>query len=109
LGSACSPLAQAICRRTGFAVLRFAALRGCMSFALGLVAQPFCVRTHELGLRVRLFMPTALPCGAICGIICLYDDDSPHSFFFFCFEPMSQARRPLSPLPSRPLPAVAAT
>jgi hypothetical protein len=53
-------------------------------------------------------MPTALPCGAICGIICLYADDSPQAFLF-CFEPMSQARRPVSPLPNRPLPAVAAT
>jgi hypothetical protein len=54
-----------------------------MSFALSLAAQPLCVRSHELALRVHLFMPTALPCGAICGMICLYDDDSPHSFFSF--------------------------
>jgi hypothetical protein len=89
-------------------VRRFAELRGCMSFALSLAAQPLCVRIHELALRVRLFMPTALPCGAICGMICLYADDASMVFFFY-FEPMSQARRPVSPLPSRPLPAVAAT
>jgi hypothetical protein len=89
-------------------VLRFAALRGCMSFALSLAARPLCVRIHELAASVRLFMPTALPCGAICGMICLYADDSPQAFLF-CFEPMSQARRPVSPLPNRPLPAVAAT
>jgi hypothetical protein len=54
-----------------------------MSFALSLAAQPLCVRIHELALRVRLFMPTALPCGAICGMICLYDDDRQHGFFSF--------------------------
>jgi hypothetical protein len=36
----------------------------------------------ELALQRSSFHADSLPCGAICGMICLYDDDARMVFFF---------------------------